>query len=99
MADPVPLQTVISDVRERTEKVYLSADEHSNGDHHRRWKAIREGEAELAEYLRVTYGALIRANGDTNTISMCCITSSATAGLLAAFRNWANAADRKEDAS
>ena len=71
MADPVPLQTVISDVRERTEKVYLSADEHSNGDHHRRWKAIREGEAELAEYLRVTYGALIRANGETNMIRMC----------------------------
>ena len=93
------IRVVIADIRERTESVYLSADEHSNGDHHRRWKAIREGEAELAEYLRVTYGALIRAKGDTNTIRMCGITSSATAGLLATFRNWANAADRKEDAS
>ncbi|WP_374425941.1 hypothetical protein [Paracoccus sp. (in: a-proteobacteria)] len=93
------IRVVIADIRERTERVYLSADEHSNGDHHRRWKAIREGEAELANYLRATYDARISEKPWTNTIRMCGVSSSATAGLLAAFRNWAAAAERKADAS
>ncbi|HRM73255.1 MAG TPA: hypothetical protein PLI13_00910 [Paracoccus sp. (in: a-proteobacteria)] len=93
------LRKVIADVRERTEGVYIAADEHSGGDHHLRWDAIRKGEALLAEYLRNTYDARISEEAWTNTICMCGIRSSATAGLLSAFRNWAVAAERRADQS
>ncbi len=99
MADMIELRKVIADVRERTEGVYIAADEHSGGDHHRRWDAIRKGEALLVEYLRSTYGASINEGTHTSTIRMFGIGSSATAGTLAAFRNWAVAAERKVDAS
>lgn len=93
------IRFVIADIRERTERVYLSADEHSNGDHHRRWKAIREGEAELVEYLRATYDARVYYSHFNYIIRMHGVVSSATDGHLSAFRNWARLAEKKADAS
>lgn len=62
MADMIELRKVIADVRERTEGVYIAADEHSGGDHHRRWDAIRKGEACWLNTCATPAGASI--NGD-----------------------------------
>ncbi|MBP8931265.1 MAG: hypothetical protein KBG46_08295 [Paracoccus sp.] len=97
--DEIDLCNVIADVRQRTAEVWLNADEAAKGDHRRRWELVRGGESELAEYLRATYDAKIIENSNAITIRMCGVSSSATAGLNAAFTNWANAAARRVDAS
>lgn len=95
----IDLRVVISDLRQRTENVWISADEHAKGDHSRRWKFVRQGETELADYLRATYGARIGYAHFSHIITMCGIRSSATSDLMQAFRNWAAAAEKKADAS
>lgn len=97
--DSVDLHAVISDIRQRTENVYLSADEAAKDNHHRRWQLIKQGEEELADYLRASYGARIEYAHFSYNITMCGIRSSSTVDFLATFRNWARAAEKRADAS
>lgn len=87
--DPDTLRATIADLQARLDA--LPTIDRSLGSHHRH----REAAEALADHLRSAYGARIHDGVWTNTIRMHGISSSGTAGLQAAFRNWLAAALRR----
>lgn len=70
----------------------ISSDANDLADQYRQHRAAAEN---LADQLRAAYGARITNKVWTNTIRIHGISSSGTAGLQQAFRNWISAAERK----
>lgn len=91
--DPHQIRETIADLRQRLDAL-PSIDGRADDvmDQHRRHRAKAEA---LADHLRTTYGARIADKAWTNAIRMHGISSSGTAGLHQAFRNWVAAAERK----
>ncbi|WP_028712069.1 MULTISPECIES: hypothetical protein [unclassified Paracoccus (in: a-proteobacteria)] len=91
--DPQLVQSTIADLRQRLDALPMIGDNAAGwADQHRQHRAAAEA---LADHLRATYGARIHDKAWTNTIRMHGISSSGTAGLQQAFRNWIAAAERK----
>lgn len=91
--DPQLVQSTIADLRHRLDALpSISAAAADLADQHRQHRAASEA---LADHLRTAYGARIADKAWTNTIRMHGISSSGTAGLQQAFRNWIAAAERK----
>lgn len=96
MAHPnIPaLRATIADLETRLVAM-PSPESHNSSSWETSWDAYRNAENEIAEHLRIAYGARIAHKGYTNTIRMHGISSSCTSGLTGLFRNWLRAAESK----
>ncbi len=93
MAQPEILRSTIADLRARLDAVpTIQSSTGDIMDEHRRFRAATEA---IADHLRSTYGARIHNKAWTNTIRMHGISSSGTAGLDGAMRNWIAAVERR----
>ncbi|MFC3568374.1 hypothetical protein [Paracoccus simplex] len=91
--DPHQIRETIADLRQRLDALPSIDSNAANwAEQHRQHRAAAEA---LADHLRATYGARIHDKAWTNTIRMHGFSSSGTAGLQQAFRNWIAAAERK----